>query len=383
MRLISTLNDSHRGYTLSAYLSHKGIVNQLEVVTNTDWSSHEYGNSLCRLWVQDEDRVEEALTIAREFEEDPENPRFHVPLETTATFQEEQNAIHREPSTVARVREPMGFITRYLLIICSLLLVVSSLTSPTVTSIPNYLPYEPILLSPTNKAMLYDYPKTYLLVDRLVKLYGLEALNTPESLPAEGKYLIQEINTTPYWQGLYSQFLKHFQTPSAQWNFKAPMFEKERQGEIWRLVSPILMHSDLFHLFFNMIWLVVLGKQMEQRLGKWRYILFILITALISNTAQYLMSGPNFIGFSGVLCAMLTFIWFRQKRAAWEGYQLEGGTMAFISLFILLMFSLQLISFFLEAHGNTIMSIGIANTAHLTGALIGFILAHINFFSWR
>lgn len=383
MRLISTLNDPHRGYTLSAYLSHKGITNQLEVVTNTDWSSHEYGSTTCRLWVQDEDRVEEAMQIVREFEVDPENPRFHVPMETSATFQEEQNAINMEPSAVARVREPMGFVTRYILVLCSLLLFIGMLTSPTVTTVPNYLPYEPVLSSPINKSFLYDYPQTYELTDRLVHLYGLDALNNPDTLPAEGKYLVNELLHTPYWEGLYPQLLKHYQKVKTSWDFSAPMFEKERQGEIWRFFSPMFLHNDLFHLFFNMIWLVVLGKQMEQRLGKWKYILFIGIAGLVSNTAQYMMTGPNFIGFSGVLCAMLTFIWFRQKRAAWEGYQLEGGTMAFISLFILLMFTLQAISFFLEAHGNNMIAIGIANTAHLTGAFVGYVLARLNLFAWR
>ena len=102
-----------------------------------------------------------------------------------------------------------------------------------------------------------------------------------------------------------------------------PCSKKSRREKYWRLFTPCLLHNDIFHIFFNMIWLVVLGKQMEMRLSLFRYALFILIAAVVTNTAQYLMSGSNFIGFSGVLCAMLTFIWMRQKKTAWEGYQLR------------------------------------------------------------
>ena len=84
-----------------------------------------------------------------------------------------------------------------------------------------------------------------------------------------------------------------------------------------------------------MIWLAVLGRQMELRLGGFRYLLFILITGIISNIVQYMMSGPNFLGYSGILCAMLSFIWVRQKKAAWEGYVLQDSTMGFMLLFLI------------------------------------------------
>lgn len=132
-----------------------------------------------------------------------------------------------------------------------------------------------------------------------------------------------------------------------------------------------------------MLWLIVLGKQLEQRIKPWRYILFILFIAIISNTAQYLMSGPNFIGFSGVLCGMLAFIWVRQKTAAWEGYQIDRMTLIFMLIFILSMTGIQLLSFLLEKSLDWAISPNIANMAHLTGGLTGYILGRLNFFSWR
>lgn len=383
MRLVCSLNDQQKAYTLSAYLLQQKIENRLELITNSDWSSPEYGTITCNIWVIDEDQLEQSQQIVEEFLRDPDNPRFLPPTETTAPFQDEPSPITMNPNAAAKTVEPLGIITGYILFICVIFLIISSLTSPAVKAIPQGLPYEPILFSPLNKALLYDYPKAYEIVDKLVETYGLDTLVTESPLPKGSQQLIDEFNHTPYWKGFYEKMVQHFRDPSSSWEITAPLFEKEREGELWRLLTPIFLHGDIFHLFFNMIWLIVLGKQMEQRLGKAKYILFIAIAALISNTAQYFMSGPNFLGFSGVLCAMLTFIWFRQRKAAWEGYLLEKSTMAFITFFIIFMFCLQVISFFFEAHENTNFSIGIANTAHLTGALVGYILSRFQFFAWR
>jgi GlpG protein len=80
---------------------------------------------------------------------------------------------------------------------------------------------------------------------------------------------------------------------------------------------------------------------------------------------------------------MLAFIWTRQKIAAWEGYQIDRLTLIFMLIFIISMALIQLLSFFLEKSFDLAFSPNIANMAHLTGGLMGFLLARLNFFSWR
>ena len=185
-----------------------------------------------------------------------------------------------------------------------------------------------MVLSKAKKDLLYDYPKAYEIVDKLVKLYGIDKLEDPKALPQEGKDLMRKFTETPYWQGIYQVFLEHYHNISAP---VAPLFEKIRQGEIWRLFTPALLHSDILHILFNMLWLAVLGKQIEQRIGMGKYLLFILIAGVFSNTCQYLVGGVNFMGFSGIVCAMLTFICMRQKIAPWEGYPLKSRLRYFLS----------------------------------------------------
>ena len=132
-----------------------------------------------------------------------------------------------------------------------------------------------------------------------------------------------------------------------------------------------------------MLWLIVLGQQLEQRIGPRRYILFSLIVGVVSNTCQYLMSGPDFFGYSGIVCGMLAFIFVRQKVAAWEGYPLQKSTINFLLFFIVSMMLVQFLSFYLETQHGISISPGLANTAHITGAAIGALLGLTPLFSWK
>jgi GlpG protein len=390
MRLIATLNDPQKAYALSAFLTQKDIDNMVEVKKDNDWGSSDYGTTICTIWIYEEDQLEDALSIVSEFHENPDDPRYYHLATDAQTSAEEKPLLRAQGKktngTNAKATlapQPIGPLTLYLLFACILLYIFMAVTSPSIKAIPHYLSYTPVLASPIQKEMMYDYPLKYELVDQLVKTYGLEALKDPEKLPGQGQQLLEKYLQTPMWTGIYEKIVNHFQHPESAWKFDAPMFEKIRQGELWRLFTPCLLHAGIFHLFFNMAWLVILGKQMEQRMGKMRYILFIIIAGIIPNTAQYLMSGPDFLGFSGVLCAMLAYIWVRQKRAAWEGYQLQAGTLSFITFFILLMLGIQLVSFIFELRNSSAFAIGIANTAHLVGAAVGYLLGRMPFFSWQ
>ena len=391
MRLLHIFKDEKEARSFSSFLSKEGIDNQLEFFTNTDWGSDDYGTINSKLWVVDEDRVEAAKQLLDLFCEHPDDPRFTAPkniptlsLDPFANEEETKNPEDEQPITLQRQRQQqVGIITFYLIIGCVLLFFLSHITSPTPQPSPSLLPTLPLFSSSIEKALLYDYPAAYEILDKLVKSYGLEQVLHPDTLSSEGKHILRQFYNTPYWRGLYSKVVNYFRT-GASIQFDAPMFGKISQGEVWRLFTPALLHSDIFHLLFNMIWLLVLGKQIEYRVGIVRYILFIIITGVFSNTAQYLMSGPDFIGFSGILCAMITFVWFRQKRAAWEGYQLLPVTMTFITVFIFAMATIQLISFFVEISSQTnIIGTNIANTAHLSGAFAGIMLAYSNLFAWK
>jgi GlpG protein len=403
MRIICTLNDKKKANILSSFLASEGIENQLEIDTNTDWGSSNYGDVSCKIWVYDEDLVFKAMRWVETFENDPDNPVFKKTTsqsifsppsppppvsspEVRFTEKKIKPPFLKEPASSRlpkTLEQPLGTLTFLLILICCFLFIISEFTSPTLTSIPSNLPPTPLLSSPIYKSLYYDYPFAFELVDKLVKLYGVDRLQNLQDLPHEGQVILEKFLNTPYWKGFYEIFIHKLQNPHSKMIINAPLFEKIRQGEFWRLLTPCFLHSNLLHILFNMLWLVVLGKQMEERLSPSRYLILLTLIGIFSNTCQYLMGGANFIGFSGILCGMLTFIWMRKKIAPWEGYPLQKATISFMIFFILSMFSLQLISFYLEIKQQVSISPGIANTGHLSGAFIGIVLGCLPFFSWK
>jgi GlpG protein len=386
MRLIGILEDEKKGLTFSSFLHQKGIIHQLEMEPNHDWGSDDYGTSQCKIWIENEDQVDLAIAWLNEFKLNPQDPLFHFvqsppPLPSSDPLEEEVT-----PSTKKRVEKwenmPMGSMTRFFLILCSMLFVATQLFKSSLDVTPDATTIS-FISSPVEQALLYDYPHFYELINQFIHIYGFEGLNNPSHLSPEGEKFIQKIHQTPFWQGIYESISKVGFINTLEGNFKAPLFEKIREGEIWRFFTPALLHGDIFHIFFNMLWLMVLGKQIEQRVKASRYVLFIVLIGIFSNTAQYLMSGSNFVGFSGILCGMLTFIWVRQNQTPWEGYQLDRLTFSFMMFFILGMALLQVLSFVLELFFQIDIAPNIANTAHLSGAFIGLLFGRLEFFSWR
>ena len=392
MRLLYTFNNDRNARTFSDFLKQEGVENKLEISSITDWGSNDYGTLSCQIWVIDEDDAESANQMLKTYLDNPGDSRFKdiklppAPTKPISTNHQEQKKPRIKLSRDALTKIPMerakafGALTFYLILFCTIIFFTTQATRRPIETPPANIPLTPLFSSPVKKHLLYDYPATYEMVDKLVKAYGFDKLYEPQNLPPEGQFLLTQMYKTPYWHGFYPKVLAYLKSSSQPITVYAPLFEKIKEGEVWRLVTPIFLHADIFHLFFNMIWLLVLGMQMEKRIGMIRFIAFILISAIFSNTAQYLMSGPDFVGFSGVLCGMIVFVWLRQKDAPWEGYQLQSSTMAFISIFIIAMLGIQITSFTLEILGQPPFAPPIANTAHLSGALAGLTMAKIPYF---
>lgn len=379
MRLITTFHDVEKAKKFSSLLKREGIDNQVETHLNADWGSDAYGTVRCDIWIIDEDTIDKASTLLKKYEngEIQEQTLDATPLISTEPNHTITNEIPPPPPSF---QQPLGYATFYLIVACILIFFMAEYTAPSIKGPLPKLPLVPLVSSPTKKALLFDYPKIYVLIDELAEKYGIEALNSPQTLPPEGQELYNKVFKTPFWGGLYPIMMNYFQNKETIPQELGPLFEKESQGELWRLVSPIFLHADIFHILFNMLWLLMLGRQMEGRIGSGKLLLFVLITAIFSNVCQYLVGGPNFIGFSGVLCAMLGFIWQRQSQAPWEGYQLQGATIKFMLIFIGGMVCIQFISLLTEAATGTVLTPGIANTAHVTGLIAGLILSRVPYF---
>ena len=98
------------------------------------------------------------------------------------------------------------------------------------------------------------------------------------------------------------------------------------EGQVWRLITPIFLHFGFFHIIFNMFWLHDLGSLIENRRGTGHFVAFILLAAIISNIAQYCVSGPNFGGMSGVVYALFGYVWMKGKFDPGDGIEMNPTT---------------------------------------------------------
>jgi len=128
-------------------------------------------------------------------------------------------------------------------------------------------------------------------------------------------------------------------------------------GQLWRLVTPIFIHFGFMHIFFNMLWLRDLGGAIEWKEGSARFALLVLAIAVLSNTGQYLVGGPNFGGMSGVVYGLLGYIWMKGKFDPASGYFLHPSTVMMMAIWYFLCLTGLLGS--------------IANTVHTVGLGVG------------
>ncbi|QVL58012.1 MAG: rhomboid family intramembrane serine protease [Simkaniaceae bacterium] len=361
MRLIGTLKGEKEAFQFYSFLQEEKIECSYEPDSREE--------DTFQFWVMHEDEVDTAIHWLEEFKKNPEDPRFIVkehPIDTQGIAEdssaEEGGEKEPLPLRAIRLREkvrPKMPLTRFIVLICALFYIWNG--------------YQMADIAKKDKD-----PKQYTLTPLMTELsYDMPTAENREELSKE-IFSENRIGDDAVWDGFYGVALGW---PQSKAELEAPMFVQIRQGEVWRLFTPVFLHGGFLHILFNMLWLWMLGRQVEERTKKWQYIAVTLIIGILSNTFQYLMSGPLFIGYSGIVCGLAGFIWMRQRRAPWEGYPLQKGTIAFLAIFIVGMMLLQLVSFFLIRYQIADFSMNIANTAHISGAITGIVLGRIPLFS--
>mgnify|MGYP003123792397 FL=1 len=138
-----------------------------------------------------------------------------------------------------------------------------------------------------------------------------------------------------------------------------------KQGEVWRIFTPMLLHGSMMHLAFNMLNLVFLGGVVERIHGRWFFLFLFLVCGGIGTLTQILMpyswGGGPVIGASGGVLGIFGFIWIRPKFQ--PGYPVEIPPIG-----VMYMLGFLVLCF-------TPMMPNIANGAHIGGLLTGMLIA--------
>lgn len=298
MRQIGTLASQTNADRLAAFLVTKGISAHTEA-DGGEWA----------IWVRDENRLAEAREAFQDFKHNPDDSRYKN-VERTASQLRREEAEQREAARkhVVEMRGKWG-------------------------------------KSGTAKRA----PLVFVLIGACV----MASLWT-NSMNDSG-------NRTSSKQEQSLLFASYASYSTADPDDPLRAFVDIRQGEVWRLITPIFMHGDIWHLVMNVYWIYYLGSQIEHFEGSWKLGLLVLTAAIIPNVVQAVSQGPNFLGISGVGVAFFGYVWIKTKYDPASRLYISNVT---IVIFIAYLF-------------YCLFQKGIANEAHFVGLGVGVIMAYL------
>jgi GlpG protein len=133
-----------------------------------------------------------------------------------------------------------------------------------------------------------------------------------------------------------------------------------QEWQLWRWVSHAVLHFSIMHIAFNLLWWWQLGGDIEQRLGSVKLLQIFMVSAALSGAGQYWIEGANFGGLSGVVYALVGYLWMLGFKAPQLGLNIPKPIVGFMLVWLVLGFIQPYMA--------------IANTAHLVGLLSGVVL---------
>lgn len=163
------------------------------------------------------------------------------------------------------------------------------------------------------------------------------------------------------------------------WAFIPSRFLSNPAGEFPTIFSSMFMHAGWAHLFGNMLYLWIFGDNVEDRLGKVKYILFYLFCGIVATFAQMIFNpGSNIpnVGASGAIAGVLGayIVLFPNTKVN----VIVGRGMTQMSALIVIgfWFVLQFLSSF-STLASTEDTGGVAYFAHIGGFLAGLGLTYL------
>jgi rhomboid protease GluP len=116
--------------------------------------------------------------------------------------------------------------------------------------------------------------------------------------------------------------------------YGARINEAIRAGELWRFLTPALLHGSLPHIAFNMYALLSFGTSLERFFGHGRFLVLYVLGAFAGNIVSFLFSPGYSVGASTAIFGLLgaEAIFLIQNRKVFPGqFRSAIGNIIFIA----------------------------------------------------
>lgn len=130
-------------------------------------------------------------------------------------------------------------------------------------------------------------------------------------------------------------------------------------GEYYRLITSSFVHIGLLHLIFNMYALYIIGMQLESFLGKTKFLIVYLFSALTGSLMSIIFSSSISAGASGAIFGLFgSLLYFGYHYRVYLGSVIKSQIIPLIAFNLIVGFMLS----------------GVDNAAHIGGLLGGFLM---------
>ena len=140
------------------------------------------------------------------------------------------------------------------------------------------------------------------------------------------------------------------------------------------VVVSMFLHADILHVGFNMLFLWVFGNNIEDTIGRFRYVLFYLLAGLVAAGAHILVAPDStvpVIGASGAIAGVMGayLVWFPRAKV--------NTLFIFVLIFFQKIEARWLLLFWFASQFFLNRNSDVAWVAHVGGFLFGALVAFL------
>ena len=133
-----------------------------------------------------------------------------------------------------------------------------------------------------------------------------------------------------------------------------------RSGQYYRILTVIFLHGSILHLLFNCYALFVIGSQVENFMGKFKYLIIYLFSGICGSIFSMIFSSYPSIGASGAIFGLMgALVYFGYHYRVYLGNVVKSQIIPLILLNLCIGF----------------LSSGIDNFAHIGGLIGGSLIS--------